>query len=94
MTREEFEEKYKDKTVFGFEFENTHPAGYGCEMDRYVGVDGLIFDYRDDLNSFDVSFEDGESWLYPMDECIRQIEENNKSEEDLYVDIYMLLKSI
>ena len=67
-------------------------------MQRYVGVDGLVVSARtsnlSSVDVFKVSFEDGEEWLYPADECIRQIEENNKSEEDLYVDIYRLLKSI
>jgi hypothetical protein len=96
MTQEEFEEKYKGKTVLGFEFSGS--PGFNDDMRRYVGVDGLVVSARtSDLSSryvFRVSFEDGEEWLYPADECIRQIEENNKSEEDLYIDIRKLLIKI
>jgi hypothetical protein len=92
MTKEEFEEKYKDKTVLGFEFSGS--PGYNEDMRRYVGVDGLVIGYREGGNTFQISFEDGEEWLYPADECIRQIEENNKSEEDLYIDIRKLLIKI
>ncbi len=92
MTLKEFKEKYKDKTVSGFEFSGS--PGYTEDMHRYVGVDGLVIDFRDDGNVFQISFEDGEEWLYPAKECIRQIKENGKSEEEIYDDIYRLLKSI
>lgn len=92
MTQKEFEEKYKGKTVFGFEFSGS--PGYTADMYRYEGVDGLVNDFRDGGDIFQISFEDGEEWLYPAKECIRQIEENNKSEEEIYNDIYRLLKSI
>lgn len=91
MTQKEFEEKYKDKTVFGFEFNG--PPGYTEDMHRYEGVDGLVIGFIDNGDIFQISFEDGEEWLYPAKECIRQIEENNKSEEEIYNDIYRLLKS-
>lgn len=92
MTEVEFEEKYKGKTVLAFQFEG-HP-GYNDDMHRYEGVDGLVIDFRSGVDYFQISFEDGEEWLYPAEECIRQIEENNKSEEEIYGDIYRLLKSI
>lgn len=92
MTELEFNEKYKGKTVFGFEFNGS--PGYTEDMHRYVGVDGLVIDFRDGGDIFQISFEDGEEWLYPSKECIKQIEENNKSEEEIYGDIYRLLKSI
>lgn len=92
MTQKEFEEKYKDKTVLAFKFEGD--PGYNDDMRRYEGVDGLVIDFRSGGDYFQISFEDGEEWLYPSKECIRQIEENNKSEEEIYNDIYRLLKSI
>ncbi len=92
MTEVEFEEKYKGKTVLGFQFEGD--PGYTDDMHRYEGVDGLVIGFRRGGDFFIISFEDGEKWLYPAKECIRQIEENNKSEDELYGDIYRLLKSI
>ena len=56
------------RSVQGFKF--GEPYDYeGGFMDEYIGADGKIIGYEnfDDLNYYEVEFEDGESWFYPAE---------------------------
>lgn len=58
---------------FWFESNITDKIGFIKEMRRYVGKEGTVTDvrYLKWGSCFDISFDDGKKWSYPMEEYLR-----------------------
>lgn len=58
---------------FWFESNITDKIGFIKEMRRYVGKEGTVTDvrYLKWGSCFDISFDDGKIWSYPMEEYLR-----------------------
>ena len=75
------------ETILGFKFENTEDCIFDKYMEQYINVPGKIVEVTE--NECLVKFEDGESWYYPTDLVIEQIEINAQS-----IDLNNLFKQI
>lgn len=101
MITKEQQEELMDKTIKGFKFTN----GYGqvgylrTIMDRFVGVEGKITSYYKGLDGdkeydcFHIDFGT-DAYSYPADLVYKQYLSETKTEDEIYGDIYSLLKSI
>jgi len=100
ITKEQHDELI-GKTIKGFKFE----SGYGTigylrtMMDRFIGVDGKIKYYFKgkengrEYDSFVIEFK-GDAYSYPADLVYKQYLSEIKTEDEIYSDIYSLLRSI
>lgn len=101
MITKEQQEELMDKTVKGFRFEN----GYGQVgylpgmMDKFIGVEGKISSYYKGLDGdkeydcFHIDFST-DAYSYPADLVYKQYLSETRTEDEIYGDIYSLLKSI
>lgn len=100
ITKEQHDELI-GKTIKGFKFEND----YGCigylpgMMDRFIGVEGKITSYYKgndkgkEYDCFSIDFKT-DGYSYPADLVYKQYLSETKTEDEIYSDIYSLLRSI
>jgi hypothetical protein len=100
ITKEQHDELI-GKTIKGFKFENDYGnIGYLPEMmDRFIGVEGKIISYYKgndkgkEYDCFSIDFKT-DGYSYPADLVYKQYLSEIKTEDEIYGDIYSLLKSI
>lgn len=96
LTKEQREELI-GKTIKGFDFKNNHVrVGYLSSMNDFIGVEGKIMNYfkGNEYDCFDIKFDEHHVYSYPADLVYKQYLSEIKTEDEIYGDIYSLLRSI
>jgi hypothetical protein len=69
---------------FKFVVSGLDGLNYNPKMDNYIDKLGKIIYY--DKNRVTLSFDDGDTWSYPIDEALKQVRVENVVE--LYYEVY------
>ena len=100
LTKEQREELI-GKTIKGFDFKNNYGRiGYLSSMNAFIGVEGKIINYfkgndqGHEYECFNIKFDENYGYSYPADLVYKQYLSETKTEDEIYVDIYSLLRSI
>lgn len=69
-------EAFVDESVAGFRFNgDEYPAvGWVPEMDRFIGVSGVIVEWHEYMDSFEVVFDGGADFFYPAELVAKQLD--------------------
>lgn len=61
------------KKVSGIKFPTTKKLFFHGEMSQYIGLQGTIIDYNEELDSFKVAFADGNVFSYPTENIFNEL---------------------
>lgn len=67
---------FKDESVVGFSFDGDyyHNIGWAPEMDRFIGVSGVIVEWHEYMDSFEVVFDGYADFFFPADLVAKQLD--------------------
>lgn len=93
--RELDEKELVGQEVEGFKFKGDKTLGWYGSDEKFIGKKAKVVRIHPEYPYAEVKFDfDGYLKWYPVEGVKQQIKDNNKSEEELYGDIYSLLKKI
>lgn len=88
-------EELVGQEVEGFKFESGTILTYNVSTyDKLLGKKAKVERIHPDYAYAEVRFEDNHQQWYPIEGIREQVKMNNRSEDELYGDIYSLLKKI
>jgi hypothetical protein len=89
------EKELVGQEVEGFKFKGDKTLNWYKSDEKFIGKKGKVHRIHPEYPYAEVKFDfDGYLKWYPVEGIKQQIKDNNKSEEELYGDIYSLLKKI
>lgn len=93
--RELDEKELVGQEVEGFKFKSTTLLSWYESDEKFIGKKGKVHRLHPDQPYAEIKFDfDGHIKWYPVEDLRQQIKDKNKSEEELYGDLYSILKKI
>lgn len=77
------------KKVKGFKYDDYKGCYYVDVMDKFIGVEGVVDFYDEDIDAVRIDFGDGEKWYYPAQQAI-----DIHNDPDLKLEIEVVKKDL
>jgi hypothetical protein len=61
------------KKITGIKFPTSKKVFFHGEMTQYIGRQGTIIDYNEELDSFKVAYADGKTFSYPVEKVFNEL---------------------